>query len=117
MNKIGKKILVTGADGFIGSHLTELLVEQGCNVRLLSITILLIPGDGLIPFRKGNKTIEVFPGDIRDPHGVEKAMDGCDVVFHLAALIAIPFSYHSPRFLCRDQYQGYAQRVAIGKKT
>ena len=90
-------ILVTGADGFIGSHLTEALVRQGFKVRAFvmynsfnSWGWLDKCGDDV----KGN--FEVFAGDIRDPHGVKEAMKGCDAVLHLAALIAIPFSYHSP---------------------
>lgn len=97
MNKIGRKILVTGADGFIGSHLTELLVEQGYDVRAFVYYNSFNSWGWLDSFPESKiKRIEVFPGDIRDPHGVEMAMKGCDVVFHLAALIAIPFSYHSP---------------------
>lgn len=97
MKKIGKKILVTGADGFIGSHLTELLVEQGYDVRAFVYYNSFNSWGWLDSFPESKiKRVEVFPGDIRDPHGVERAMKGCDVVFHLAALIAIPFSYHSP---------------------
>ena len=91
------KILITGADGFIGSHLTETLVREGHEVRAFvlynsfnSWGWLDKCGDDL----KGK--FEVFTGDIRDPYGVLEAMRGCDVVLHLAALIAIPYSYHSP---------------------
>ena len=93
----GKKILVTGADGFIGSHLTEALISMGCDVRpFVYYNSFNNWGwlDTLSP--KLLKGLDVFAGDIRDPHGVDKAVDGCDVVFHLAALIAIPFSYNSP---------------------
>lgn len=94
---IGKKVLVTGSDGFIGSHLTEFLAEQGFDVRAFVYYNSFNSWGWLdtLPEKK-MKRIEVFPGDIRDPHGVERAMRGCDLVFHLAALIAIPFSYHSP---------------------
>jgi len=92
-----KKILVTGADGFIGSHLTEELVRYGCDVRALVLYNSFNSWgwlDHSDPEIK--KNFETFAGDIRDPHGVRQAMRGCDVVFHLAALISIPYSYHSP---------------------
>ena len=91
------KILVTGADGFIGSHLIEALVRQGFTVRAFVLYNSFNSWgwlDQCAEDVKGN--FEVFAGDIRDPHGVKKAMKGCDCVMHLAALIAIPFSYHSP---------------------
>ena len=92
-----KIVLVTGADGFIGSHLTELLVERGYQVKAFTFYnsfntwgwLDTLPQDKM-------KEIEVFAGDVRDPNGVREAMKGVDGVFHLAALIAIPFSYHSP---------------------
>lgn len=90
-------ILVTGADGFIGSHLTETLVRQGHKVRAFVLYNSFNSWgwlDHCAPDVKGQ--FEVFSGDIRDPHGVKEAMKGCDVVLHLAALIAIPYSYHSP---------------------
>jgi dTDP-glucose 4,6-dehydratase len=91
------KILVTGADGFIGSHLTETLVRQGHEVRAFTLYNSFNSWgwlDHCAPEVSGN--FEVFSGDIRDPQGVKEAMRGCDAVFHLAALIAIPYSYHSP---------------------
>ena len=91
------KILVTGSAGFIGSHLTELLVSKGHKVRaFVHYNSQNSWGwlDTLPPDVMAN--VEVFSGDIRDPNGVREAMRGCDAVFHLAALIAIPFSYHSP---------------------
>lgn len=92
-----KKILVTGAEGFIGSHLTEELVKRGYDVRAFILYNSFnnwgwledLPNDIM-------EHVEVFAGDVRDPNGVLEAMKGCDAVFHLAALIAIPFSYHSP---------------------
>ena len=92
-----KKILVTGADGFIGSHLTEELVRHGADVRAFVLYNSFNSWGWLDHSPKEiRKNIEVFAGDIRDPHGVKEAMKGCDMVFHLAALIAIPYSYHSP---------------------
>ena len=91
------KILVTGAGGFIGSHLTELLVREGFDVRAFVHYNSLGSWGWIDSFpEEEKKNIEVFSGDIRDPNGVRDALQGCDAVFHLAALIAIPFSYHSP---------------------
>ena len=92
-----KQILVTGADGFIGSHLTEALIRLGfkvCAFAQYNSFGSLGWLDKCAPDVKG--LFDVFAGDVRDPHGVRHAMNGCDVVFHLAALIAIPYSYHSP---------------------
>lgn len=99
MNPIAQDstILITGADGFIGSHLTEALVRQGGKVRaFVHYNSFGSWGwlDHCAPDVKGQ--FEIFAGDIRDPHGVKEAMKGCDAVLHLAALIAIPYSYHSP---------------------
>jgi NAD dependent epimerase/dehydratase len=92
-----QKVLVTGADGFIGSHLTEKLVKQGYDVRAFVYYNSFNNWGWIDSLPEGIKNkIEIFAGDIRDPNGVRKAMEGCDTVFHLAALIAIPFSYHSP---------------------
>jgi len=92
-----KKILVTGADGFIGSHLTEELVRRGHNVRAFVLYNSFNSWGWLDQASVDIKNnIDVFAGDIRDPHGVKKAMQGCDIALHLAALIAIPYSYHSP---------------------
>lgn len=91
------RVLITGADGFIGSHLTEHLVREGADVRAFVYYNSFNSWgwlDHCNPEVKGQ--FDVFPGDIRDPNGVREAMRGCDMVFHLAALIAIPFSYHSP---------------------
>ena len=91
------KILITGADGFIGSHLTEQLVRNGHDVKAFVYYNSFNSWGWLDHCDNDVKgQFEVFPGDIRDPHGVRKAMKGCDAVFHLAALIAIPYSYHSP---------------------
>jgi len=97
MNLQNKKILVTGADGFIGSHLTEALIRQGYDVRAFVYYNSFNSWGWLDSSTKQiRESLDVFSGDIRDPHGVRKAMQGCDVVLHLAALIAIPYSYHSP---------------------
>lgn len=92
-----KKILITGADGFIGSHLTETCVRLGCDVRAFVYYNSFNSWGWLDSSPKDIRdNLDVFAGDIRDPFGVKAAMQGCDVVFHLAALIAIPYSYHSP---------------------
>lgn len=92
-----KKVLVTGADGFIGSHLTESLLEKGYDVKAFAFYNSFNTWGWLDTLPKDKlDQIEVFTGDIRDPNGVREAMKGVDGVFHLAALIAIPFSYHSP---------------------
>ena len=92
-----KKILITGAGGFIGSHLTEELVKQGQKVKAFVYYNSFNSWGWLdtLPKEIMNE-VEVFTGDVRDPNGVREAMKGMDEVFHLAALIAIPFSYHSP---------------------
>ena len=92
-----KKVLVTGADGFIGSHLTEELIRQGYDVRAF-VYYNSFNSWGWLDHSTNEikKNIDVFAGDIRDPHGVKEAMKGCTHVLNLAALIAIPYSYHSP---------------------
>lgn len=92
-----RKVLVTGADGFIGSHLTEALVRAGYDVKAFVLYNSFNSWGWLDQCAEDVKgKFEVFVGDIRDPHGVRAAMRGCDAVLHLAALIAIPYSYHSP---------------------
>ena len=91
------KILITGSEGFIGSHLTEKLVKLGFNVKafvLYNSFNSLGWLDHCDP--KVIKNLEIFTGDIRDSHGVKEAIKDCDTIIHLAALIAIPYSYHSP---------------------
>jgi NAD dependent epimerase/dehydratase len=91
------KIMITGADGFIGSHLAEALVRQGREVRAFVLYNSLGSRGWLDHSPKDIRdSLDVFAGDVRDPHGVKQAMQGCDAVLHLAALIAIPYSYHSP---------------------
>ncbi|HHX55475.1 MAG TPA: SDR family NAD(P)-dependent oxidoreductase, partial [Clostridiales bacterium] len=97
MEVIVMKVLVTGADGFIGSHLTEFLLQKGYDVKAFTFYNSFNTWGWLDTLPKEKlKQIDIFSGDIRDPNGVYEAMKGVDCVFHLAALIAIPFSYHSP---------------------
>lgn len=92
-----KKVLVTGADGFIGSHLAESLLEEGYEIKAFTMYNSFNTWGWLDTLAKEKlEQIEIFSGDIRDPNGVREAIKGVDTVFHLAALIAIPFSYHSP---------------------
>jgi len=92
---MGDKVLVTGAGGFIGSHLTEMLVRSGRDVRAL-VQYNSVGSWGWLDSNEVNDEFEVFSGDIRDPNGVRTAMEDCGSVLHLAALIGIPYSYHSP---------------------
>lgn len=111
------KILVTGADGFIGSHLTEMLVKQGFDVRAFVLYNSFNTWgwlDYCDPAVKGK--FEIFTGDIRDPYGVKTAMEGCDVVLHLAALIAIPYSYHSPDTYVDTNIKGTLNIVQAAKE-
>ena len=97
MSRNYKRILVTGSDGFIGSHLVEHLLNEGYNVRAFVLYNSFNSWGWLDTLPENIKrSLDVFAGDIRDPHGVKQAMHGCDAVMHLAALIGIPYSYHSP---------------------
>ncbi|MCC6287108.1 MAG: SDR family NAD(P)-dependent oxidoreductase [Chitinophagaceae bacterium] len=97
MTLSGKKVLVTGADGFIGSHLVERLLEENCEIRAFVYYNSFNNWGWLDSFEKEKQSeIEIFSGDIRDPNGIRVAMQNVDIVFHLGALIAIPYSYHSP---------------------
>jgi NAD dependent epimerase/dehydratase len=97
MNLTSRRILVTGADGFMGSHLVESLLNENCQIRAFTYYNSFNSWGWLDTFSKDKlENIEIIAGDIRDPNGVKIAVKGIDIVFHLAALIAIPFSYHSP---------------------
>jgi len=112
-----KKVLLTGADGFMGSHMLEGLLNQGCEVRCFVFYnsfnswgwLDSLPADI-------REQLDVFSGDIRDPNGVYEAMRGCDLVFHLAALIAIPFSYHSPDSYVDTNIKGTLNVLQAAKK-
>ena len=94
---MSKKVMVTGADGFIGSHLTQQLIHEGYDVTAFCAYKSFVTWGWIDTFSKEEKdALNIIMGDIRDPNGVRTAMKGQDTVFHLAALIAIPFSYHSP---------------------
>jgi len=113
---MSKKVLVTGADGFIGSHLVEQLISDGYKVKAFVYYnsfnswgwLDCLPKDIL-------SQIEIFAGDIRDPNGVRTAMKDCEIVFHLAALIAIPFSYHSPDSYIDTNVKGTLNIVQAAK--
>ncbi len=97
MDLSGRRVLVTGSDGFIGSHLTETLLDHGCDVRAFVYYNSFNSWGWLDTLPAERRTaLDIFAGDVRDPNGVREACKGVDVVFHLAALIGIPFSYHSP---------------------
>src|SRR6476620_1643207 len=100
-----KTVLVTGAGGFIGSHLTEQLVSRGAKTRAL-VHYNSSSSWGWLEASPSKDEIEVFQGDIRDPDSIQSAINGCDVVFHLAALIAIPYSYQAPLSYVRTNVEG-----------
>ncbi len=117
MNLKGKKILVTGADGFIGSHLTETLVRAGHDVRAF-VLYNSFSSWGWLDHSNTQITenLDIFMGDVRDPHGVKTAMQGVDVVLHLAALIAIPYSYHSPHSYVETNVSGTLNIVQAARE-
>lgn len=111
-------VLVTGADGFIGSHLTEELVKKGYQVRAFVYYnsfnnwgwLEILPSEIM-------SNVEVFLGDIRDPNGVQEAMKGVDAVFHLAALVGIPFSYYSPDTYVDTNIKGTLNILQSARKS
>lgn len=116
MNMKNIKVLVTGADGFIGSHLVERLVMDGFTVRAFTYYNSFNSWgwlDSVGP--EIMREVEIFSGDIRDPNGVREAMNHCEGVFHLAALIAIPFSYHSPDAYVDTNIKGTLNVLQAGR--
>lgn len=112
-----EKILVTGADGFIGSHLTELLVKQGYSVRAFVYYNSFNSWGWLDQVDKNIMSeVEIFAGDVRDPFGVKKAMGSCQKVLHLAALIGIPYSYYSPQSYIETNVSGTLNVVQAAKE-
>jgi NAD dependent epimerase/dehydratase len=112
-----KRVLVTGADGFIGSHLVEQLLNEGAIVKAFVYYNSFNTWGWLDTLAKEVlDRIEIFTGDVRDPNGIRTAMKGCDVVFHLAALIAIPYSYHSPDSYVDTNIKGTLNIVQAAKE-
>jgi NAD dependent epimerase/dehydratase len=115
---LNRKVLITGADGFIGSHLTEALVHKGYDVRAFVYYNSFNSYGWLDSISAEMKSkIDFFAGDIRDPNGVREAMKGIDIVFHLAALIAIPFSYHSPDSYIDTNVKGTLNVIQAARDT
>ena len=115
MNWQGKRVVVTGAGGFIGSHLTEALIALGADTRAM----VHYRGDGSrgwLDHSQSRNEIETIAGDIRDRDSVAQAVQGRDVVFHLAALIAIPYSYASPLSYVRTNIEGTANVLQVAKQ-
>ena len=116
MNLVNKKFLVTGADGFIGSHLVERLIDEGCKVKAFCYYNSFNSWGWIDSFPKEKiSQLEIFMGDVRDANGVRAAMKDCDIVFHLAALIAIPYSYHSPDSYIDTNIKGTLNIVQAAK--
>ncbi len=112
-----EKILVTGADGFIGSHLVENLVKKGFNVKAFVLYNSFNSWGWLDSLDKAIlNEVEIFSGDIRDPFGVKQAMQSCQVVMHLAALIGIPYSYHSPQNYVETNINGTLNLIQAAKE-
>jgi NAD dependent epimerase/dehydratase len=117
MDLKGKKVLVTGADGFIGSHLAEELLKEAASVKAFVYYNSFNKWGWIDSFeQKAQNEIEIFSGDIRDTYGVKKAMENCDVVFHLAALIAIPYSYYSPESYIETNIKGTLNVLQAAKE-
>jgi len=112
-----KKILVTGADGFIGSHLAEELICRNYNVKAF-VHYNSFNSWGWLDHSPPEikKSLEIFSGDIRDPHAMTEALKDCDIVFHLAALIGIPYSYHSPDSYIDTNIKGTLNIVQAARK-
>jgi NAD dependent epimerase/dehydratase len=113
MNLKSLRVFVTGADGFIGSHLTEMLVERGANVRALSL-YNSFSNWAWLEYTKCLSSIEIVSGDIRDANFVRKVTRDVDVIFHLAALIAIPYSYIAPDSYVQTNISGTLNVIQAG---
>jgi len=117
LNLSDKRVLVTGAGGFIGSHLVEALVNKGCKVRAFVHYNSFNSWGWLDHVSRDIKDcIEIFAGDVRDSYGVRKAMKNIEVVFHLAALIGIPYSYHSPDSYVDTNIKGTLNILQAGRE-
>ena len=116
MNWTGKRVLVTGAGGFIGSHLTERLVALGAEVRAL-VHYNALGSAGWLDHSPVRESAHVMAGDICDRDSVRRATEGREVVFHLAALIAIPYSYHAPESYIRTNIQGTLNVLQAARET
>jgi NAD dependent epimerase/dehydratase len=115
MNFKGKRVLVTGSGGFIGSHLTERLVTMGASVRAL-VHYNALGSRGWLDTSEHRREIDVVAGDVSDRDSVRRAMEGCEIVFHLAALIAIPYSYHAPASYVRTNVEGTLNVVQAARE-
>ena len=114
MNWTGKRVLVTGAGGFIGSHLTERLVELGASTRAF-VHYNAMGTWGWLDQSPTRGEVDVLAGDICDRDSVRKAMHGVEIVFHLAALIAIPYSYQAPASYVRTNVEGTLNVLQAGR--
>ena len=115
MNWAKKKVLVTGGGGFIGSHLTERLIELGAHTRVM-VHYNSRGSWGWLDFSSAKDQVDVFAGDIRDRDCVVQAMRDVDVVFHLAALIGIPYSYHTPISYLRTNIEGTLNILQVARE-
>lgn len=117
MNWNGKKVLVTGSDGFIGSHLVERLLELGADVRALVLYNSFNAWGWLDTIDRDKlKNVEVVAGDIRDPHHAGEIVRDREILFHLAALIAIPYSYHAPDSYLKTNVKGTLNMLQAARK-
>ena len=114
MNWMGKRVLVTGAGGFIGSHLTERLVELGADVRAF-VHYNALGAWGWLDNSSVRNAVQVVAGDVCDRDSVRQAMQGCEIVFHLAALIAIPYSYQAPASYVRTNVEGTLSVLQVAR--
>jgi len=117
VNLKGSKVLVTGASGFIGSHLVETLIKKGCEVRAF-VPYDIGPDTGCIKFvpESAREKVEIVVGDVKDAEDVRIAMNGVKVVFHLAALVGIPYSYNHPRSVVDTNLIGTLNVLMAGKE-